>query len=430
MSTIKISNKLCLDNVNIFFLKEKRVLIRVDYNVPIKDGKVTNSFRIVSSIPTIRYCMDRGAKTIILMSHLGRPDGQVNKKYSLAPVAKVLESELKMKIVFLDDCVGQMVEDRCAQTRGIVLLENLRFHPEEEGQGIDKGSGKKFKPSKESIEQFRKSLTRLGDIYVNDAFGAAHRAHSSIVGIDLGVRVAGLLMKKELKYFAVALESPVKPFLAILGGAKVSDKIKLILNLLDKVDMMIIGGGMAFTFKKVIDQMKIGDSLFDANVSVDLIKQIVEKAKKNNVRLYLPVDFLIADKFDKTANTMVVTDMQGIPDGWRGLDCGPLTIQDNAKVIAQAHTIVWNGPPGVFEMEPFSHGTKSLIQSLVHATTTNQTTVIVGGGDSVAALTPNDHVSHISTGGGASLELLEGRQLPGITILSNNNSNININSKL
>ncbi|EGG17342.1 phosphoglycerate kinase [Cavenderia fasciculata] len=417
MSTNKIGNKLNIDQVDV---KGKRVLIRVDFNVPIKDGKISSTQRIDASLPTIKYCLEKGAKSVVLMSHLGRPDGQVKKEYTLAPIVPILEKDLGVKVTFLNDCVGAEVEAACANPAAgsVILLENLRFHAEEEGSGVDE-AGKKFKPTDDAVKAFRASLTKLGDVYVNDAFGTAHRAHSSMVGVNLPQRAAGFLMKKELEYFAKALESPVKPFLAILGGAKVSDKIKLILNLLDKVDSMIIGGGMAFTFKKFIEHRQIGKSLCEDSAA-DLVVEIVAKAKKNNVSLYFPVDYVAADKFDKNAETKIVTDEEGIPEGWMGLDCGPKTRIQNTKVVAEAKTIVWNGPQGVFEFSKFAEGSNTIVADVVKATA-NGATVIIGGGETATCVANNnaeDKVSHVSTGGGASLELLEGRELPGVTALS------------
>ncbi|KAF2077049.1 hypothetical protein CYY_001681 [Polysphondylium violaceum] len=417
MSSNKIGNKLSIDKVDV---KGKRVLIRVDFNVPLEGDKITSTQRIDASLPTINYCLEKGAKSIVLMSHLGRPDGLVKKEFSLAPVAKCLEEKLKRPIQFLDDCVGEQVEQQCADPKEgtVILLENLRFHVEEEGSGVDK-DGKKVKADPESVKKFRASLTKLGDVYVNDAFGTAHRAHSSMVGVDLPQKAAGFLMKKELEYFAKALEDPKKPFLAILGGAKVSDKIKLIENLLDKVDEMIIGGGMAFTFKKFIDHKEIGSSLLQKDAE-QLTKDVIAKAQKNNVKLHFPVDYVIADKFDKNANDKIVTEEEGIPEGWMGLDCGPKTRENNKEAILRAKTIVWNGPMGVFEFAKFEQGTKSAMDAVVKATE-NGAVTIIGGGDTAtcaAKYETEDKVSHVSTGGGASLELLEGKELPGVTALS------------
>jgi len=295
---MSLSNKLSITEVD---LKGKKVLIRVDFNVPMQDGKVSNPARIVAALPTIKYAIDQGASAIILMSHLGRPDGQVNKKYSLEPVAIEASKQLGKEVTFLPDCVGSTVEKSIAEAEAgqVFLLENLRFHIEEEGSVKDK-AGNKTKADPASVQKFRESLTRLGDVYINDAFGTAHRAHSSMVGIKLPQRASGFLVKKELEYFAKALESPQRPFLAILGGAKISDKIKLIENMLDKVDSLIIGGGMAFTFKKTSEGVKIGNSLFDKE-GAEKVEGLLEKAKSRNVEIVLPVDYVTADKFDKDA---------------------------------------------------------------------------------------------------------------------------------
>jgi len=320
----------------------------------------------------------------------------------------------------LHDCVGPEVEKACADpTAGsIILLENLRFHVEEEGSGVDE-HGKKVKASEENVKKFRQSLSKLGDVYINDAFGTAHRPHSSMVGCQLPQRAAGFLMKKELDYFAKALEEPQRPFLAILGGAKVSDKIKLITNLLDKVDEMIIAGGMAFTFKRYLQDMKIGSSLFEESAK-DVVHEVIEKAKKKNVKLHFPVDYITADKFKEDAKTGAATDKDGIPDGWMGLDVGPESNKEFREVVLRAKTIVWNGPAGVFEWKPFEAGTKSLMDAVVEVTK-NGAVTIIGGGDTATAAAKygtEDKVSHVSTGGGASLELLEGKELPGVTALS------------
>ncbi|KAK8193305.1 phosphoglycerate kinase [Phyllosticta capitalensis] len=415
---MSLSNKLAITDVD---LKGKRVLIRVDFNVPLDaDKKITNNQRIVGALPTIKYAVENGAKAVILMSHLGRPDGKPNPKYSLAPVVPELEKLLGRSVVFTKDCVGPEVEETVnkATDGQIVLLENLRFHAEEEGSSKD-AEGKKVKADKAAVDAFRKGLTALGDVYINDAFGTAHRAHSSMVGVDLPQKASGFLVKKELEYFAKALENPQRPFLAILGGAKVSDKIQLIDNLLDKVNTIIICGGMAFTFKKTLENMAIGDSLFDEAGS-KTVPALVEKAKKNNVKIVLPTDFITADKFDKNANTGYATDKDGIPDGWMGLDCGHESVKLYNQAINESSTILWNGPAGVFEFEKFATGTKATLDTVV-AAAQNGKTVIIGGGDT-ATVAANygveDKLSHVSTGGGASLELLEGKALPGVVALS------------
>ena len=354
------------------------------------------------------------------MSHLGRPDGKADPKYSLQPVVPELEKLLGKKVIFTKDCVGKEVEETVngVSNGGVVLLENLRFHAEEEGSSKD-AEGKKVKADKAAVEQFRKGLTALGDVYINDAFGTAHRPHSSMVGIELPQKASGFLMKKELDYFAQALEAPKRPFLAILGGAKVTDKIKLIDNLLSKVDSLIICGGMVFTFKKSLENMKIGNSLFDEEGS-KTVGDLMAKAKRNGVKIVLPCDNVIADKFDKDAKTGTATDEEGIPDGWMGLDCGPKSVELFRKTIAEAKTTLWNGPPGVFELEPFANGTKKVMEAAVDSVK-NGNIVIVGGGDTATVAAKygvEDKLSHVSTGGGASLELLEGKELPGVEALS------------
>jgi len=414
---MSLSNKLSITDVDV---KDKRVLIRVDFNVPLDGTTVTNTQRIAGAVPTIKYAIDNGAKAVILMSHLGRPDGKVNSKYSLKPVVPELEKLLGKSVVLAPDSVGKEVEDIVNKASGgeVILLENLRFHAEEEGSSKD-ADGKKVKANADDVVKFRKGLTALGDVFINDAFGTAHRAHSSMVGVDLPQKASGFLMKKELEYFAKAIEKPERPFLAILGGAKVSDKIQLIDNLLGKVDSLIVCGGMAFTFKKTLDNVKIGDSLFDAK-GAEIVGSLVEKAKKNNVKLVLPVDYITADKFAKDATTGTATDEEGIPDGWMGLDCGPKSIELFKNTINDAKTILWNGPPGVFEFDAFAKGTKATLDAAVEAAQ-NGKIVIIGGGDTAtvaAKYKVEDKLSHVSTGGGASLELLEGKELPGVSALS------------
>jgi len=418
VNTMNLSKKLTIDKVD---PKDKRVLMRVDFNVPIQDAKITNNKRITETLPSIHYLFENGAKCVILMSHLGRPDGNWKDDLSLKIVASALVDLLPNNTIkFLKDCVGPEIEAECANPPNgtVILLENLRFHPEEEGVRVE-GDGKKTKADTESVKKFRASLTKLGDIYVNDAFGTAHRPHSSIVGIDLPVRAAGFLMKKELEFFAKALENPSRPFLAIMGGAKVTDKIKLINNMIDQVDEMIIGGGMAFTFKQVCSGVKIGNSLFDKE-GAKIVQEIMEKAQKKNVKIHLPVDYAIADKFDKNANTGVATDEEGIKDGWMGLDIGPKSCEQFAEVVHRAKTILWNGPMGVFEFPNFEKGTRSLMDSVVQATEKG-TVSIVGGGETATCAKlwkTEKKLSHVSTGGGASLELLEGAVLPGVDNLT------------
>lgn len=413
---MSLSSKLSVKDLDV---AGKRVFIRVDFNVPLDGKTITNNQRIVAALPTIKYVLEKKPKAIILASHLGRPNGERVDEFSLAPVAAELQTLLDTKVNFLNDCVGTEVEAAVngASNGAIFLLENLRYHIEEEGS--QKKDGQKIKASPEAVATFRKQLTALADVYVNDAFGTAHRAHSSMVGLDLPQKAAGFLMAKELEYFAKALENPVRPFLAILGGAKVSDKIQLIDNLLDKVDILIVGGGMSFTFKKILDNMAIGDSLYD-EAGAKNVQNLVAKAKKNGVEIVLPVDFITADDFNKNANTAVATDKEGIPDNWMGLDSGPKTNELFAATVAKAKTIVWNGPPGVFEFEKFATGTKSLLDAAV-ASAEAGNTVIIGGGDTATVAKKFgvvEKLSHVSTGGGASLELLEGKELPGVTAIS------------
>jgi phosphoglycerate kinase len=402
-------------------LKGRRVVMRVDFNVPQdkETGEITNPARIVAALPTIKYILEQGG-SVVLMSHLGRPDGKRVKKYTLEPVAKKLEELLGKPVKFLNDCVGKEVETACAELKAgeVVLLENLRFHIEEEGKVKNK-DGSKTKAEPEKVDAFRASLTKLGDIYVNDAFGTAHRAHSSVVGVDLPEKVAGFLMQKELDAFGSVLENPKRPVLAILGGAKVADKIPLIRNLLDKANEIIIGGGMTFTFKKVVEGMEIGESLFDAE-GAKIVGELMDKAKEKDVKIHLPVDFVCGDKFEANAQSREVDDKEGIPKGWIGLDVGSKSRKLFADVIARAKTIIWNGPPGVFEFDRFAEGTKEMAEAIAAATSAGAISV-VGGGDTATAAKKFkviDKVSHASTGGGASLELLEGKTLPGVANLS------------
>ncbi|GMG20443.1 unnamed protein product [Ambrosiozyma monospora] len=413
---MSLANKLSVKDLDV---KGKRVFIRVDFNVPLDGTKITNNQRIVAALPTIKYVLEQSPKVVILASHLGRPNGEANPKFSLKPVATELQSLLGEPVEFLHDCVGPEVEKAVAAAKpgSVILLENLRFHIEEEGSKKTKEG--KVKADKADVTKFRKQLTSLADVYVNDAFGTAHRAHSSMVGFDLPQRAAGFLMAKELTYFSKALENPVRPFLAILGGAKVSDKIQLIDNLLDKVDILIVGGGMAFTFQKVINGVEIGNSLYDA-AGAEIVPKLVEKAKKNNVELVLPVDWVTADKFAPDATTGYATLKEGIPAGLQGLDGGKESNKLFAAAVAKAKTIVWNGPPGVFEFPAFAEGTKSLLDATVKSAQAGNT-VIIGGGDTATVAKKfggADKLSHVSTGGGASLELLEGKELPGVVFLS------------
>ena len=389
-------------------LAGKRVFIRADLNVPQDDsGKITDDTRIRASMPTIYYLLENGA-AVILMSHLGRPKGKPNPKYSLAPVAAHLQELLgaATPVKFAPDCVGPEVREMAynMQTGEVLLLENLRFHPEEEANDPD----------------FARQLADLADLYVDDAFGSSHRAHASTEGVAHYLpAVAGMLMERELAILGAALDNSEHPFVAILGGAKVSDKIGVISNLLNKVDTLIIGGGMANTFLKAFDY-QIGDSL----VENDLVKDaeaLTVQANLKEVPIMLPTDVVIGDEFSATANHKVV-EVRAVPElgGWRILDIGPKTAKEYAAIIRDAKTVVWNGPMGVFEMEPFAAGTRAVAQAMADATE-NGATTIVGGGDSVAAVEQMGlagKVTHISTGGGASLEFLEGRELPGVAALN------------
>lgn len=412
--------KLKVEDVDV---KDKRVFIRVDFNVPQDKAdptKITNTQRIDGALPTIQGVLARGAKSVVLASHLGRPDGSKVTKYSLAPVAKILEEKLGKPVIFCQDCSGEEVEKTCADPApgSVILLENLRFHVEEEGKGVD-AEGNKIKADKDAVAAFRKSLRALADVYCNDAFGTAHRGHSSMVGEGYDIKCSGGLMSKELDAFAKVLDEPAKPVLAILGGAKVSDKIQLIMNLLDKVNKMIIGGGMAYTFLKVRDNMSIGNSLYDEE-GAKIVPQIIQKAKELGVEIILPVDFVVSTKFGEDGEIKECDKSTGIADGWLALDCGAETIKLNSQAVADSKTIIWNGPMGVFEMASFEKGTKTLMDAVVKATESGVITVI-GGGDTATACKKygtEDKVTHCSTGGGASLELLEGKELPGVAALT------------
>ncbi len=399
----------------------KRALIRVDFNVPQDKatGAITNNQRIAAALPTIEHVLGQGG-SVVLMSHLGRPNGRKVDRYTLQPVAAELEKLLGKSVKFVPDCSGPEVETACAnlQPGDVVLLENLRFHLEEEGKAKNEdGSSVKADPAK--VAAFRASLSKLGDVYINDAFGTAHRAHSSMVGVDLPEKAAGFLMEKELNAFAAVLEHPQRPLLAILGGAKIADKIPLITNLIEKADAIIIGGGMAYTFKKVLDGMEIGGSLFDPE-GAKIVADLVAKAKAREVKLIFPVDFVCGDAFSPDANAQSADDVSGIPAGWEGLDAGPKSIALYREAILAAKTIIWNGPPGVFEFEKFSGASKAMAEAVAEATSRGATTV-VGGGDTATAAKKfgvAEKVSHCSTGGGASLEFLEGKVLPGVAALT------------
>lgn len=400
-------------------LHGQRTLMRVDFNVPVKDGVVKDTTRIVATLPTIRLALEKGAKSVVLISHLGRPDGRRVPKDSLKPVAAELERLLEHPVIFLEDCVGEAVQQACADPApgSVFLLENLRFHAEEEGAGVDE-HGNKFKPTAEAVEAFRDQLTSLGDVFVNDAFGTAHRAHSSMVGIKLEKRAAGLLMGKELEYFSKALENPARPLTVIMGGAKVKDKIKLIFNLLDLCNDMIIGGGMAFTFLKKLQGMEIGNSLYDAE-GAEIVESITKKAAEKGVNIHLPVDFRCGNRFEVGCDVQVTEGH--VPEGWLGLDVGPRSSEIFTSVLQASNTVVWNGPAGVFENPAFSHGSDAMFNALMEGSTRGQIS-IVGGGDTAAFVmtkgADSARLSHISTGGGASLELMEGKVLPGVSYLS------------
>lgn len=384
-------------------LKGKRVFVRVDLNVPLDDNlKITDDTRIRAAVPTIKYLMDHGAR-VILSTHLGRPKG-VTPKYSLKPLVPRLSELLGVEVKMANDCIGEEVEKMVAEIRegDVLLLENVRFHKEEE----------------KNDPEFAKKLASLADVYVNDAFGTAHRAHASTEGVAkyLKPSVAGFLMQKELDYLVGAVANPKKPFAAIVGGSKVSTKIGVIESLLEKVDILILGGGMIFTFYKAQGH-SVGSSLVEED-KLDLANSLIEKAKAKGVSLLLPTDVVIADKFAADANSKVVP-ASAIPDGWMGLDIGPDAIKTFCLSLDTTKTIIWNGPMGVFEFDKFAVGTEAIANKLAELSGKGVTTII-GGGDSVAAVEKvglADKMSHISTGGGASLELLEGKQLPGVLAL-------------
>lgn len=385
-------------------LQHKRVLIRVDFNVPLDDnGAITDDNRIVESLPTIRKVIADGGRAI-LMSHLGRPKGERKEKYSLRPVAQALSALLGKPVELAPDCVGPEVKAMAESMNDgdVLLLENLRFHKEEE----------------ENDEAFARQLAELGDVYINDAFGTAHRAHASTEGVThfIAEKAAGYLMLKELKFLGEAVDNPVRPFTAILGGSKISGKIDVIEALLDKCDTIVIGGGMTFTFFKAQGK-EIGSSLVEED-RLEMAREILDRAAGRNVHLMLPTDVVIADRLAADAETRTVPADQ-IPAGWMGLDIGPETRRAFSDAIVASKTVVWNGPMGVFEMEKFAAGTKAVAEALVKATEGGATTV-VGGGDSAAAIAQlglADRVTHVSTGGGASLEFLEGKVLPGVAAL-------------
>lgn len=397
--------KLSIDQVE---LTGKRVLVRVDFNVPLDENlNITDDIRISESLPTIKKIISENGKAI-LMSHLGRPKGGPNPKYSLKPTAKRLSELLGKEVKLAPDCIGKetkaMVDSM--QNGDVLVLENVRFHPEEE----------------KNDPEFAKQLAELGDVFINDAFGSAHRAHASTEGVTKFIKIcaAGYLMQKELDYLGSAIANPKRPYTAILGGSKISGKIDVINNLLDKVDTLIVGGGMAFTFYKA-EGKEIGTSLLEAE-KIDLAKEVLENVKKSGVKFLLPVDVVAASEF-KNDSPSVVVNVDSIPVDKMGLDIGPETVKLFSAEIAKAKTIVWNGPMGVFEMDNFAKGTNAVAQALADATAKGAITVI-GGGDSAAAITKaglKDKVSHVSTGGGASLEFLEGKVLPGVVALNDVN---------
>ncbi len=390
-------NKQTIEDID---LKGKRVLIRVDYNVPLNEqGVITDDARIVKSLDTVKYCLKQDAR-VILMSHLGRPDGKPSAKYSLKPAADHLAKLLGKKVDLLSDCVGADVESKVMAMKNgdIVMLENLRFHAEEE----------------KNDAEFSKKLAKLGEVYVNDAFGTAHRAHASTAGVAKYLpAVGGYLLNKEVTYFSKAISNPDRPFVAILGGAKVVDKVKLISNLLEKTDMILIGGAMAYTFYKIMG-IKIGNSKFDP-AGEQAAKDALAKSKAKGVPIILPVDRVIAEKMEKNVPTKVVDG--DIPDGWSGFDIGPESIKKFKEILSTAKTVVWNGPLGLFEVPPFDKGTREI----AHFMAGMKATTIIGGGDTAAAIMQfglESKMSHVSTGGGASLEFLEGTVLPGVAALN------------
>ena len=385
-------------------LKGKRVFIRTDFNVPLDEKlNITDDTRIRSTLPTINYAIDEGAK-VILASHLGRPDGQPDPRYSLAPVVKRLSRLLGKQVEFAPDCVGPQVEKLVSKMKkgDVLLLENLRFHPGETKNDDD----------------FSRALAKLADVYVNDAFGAAHRSHASMVGVPKLVKnsAAGFLMKREVEYLESAVADPARPFVAILGGAKVSGKIGVVENLGTKVDKVIIGGGMAFTFFKALG-LEVGNSLVEESM-LDFAVSVRDKARKQGVKFYLPVDCVVATSRDPSAETKIVP-IQEIPEGWMGLDIGPASVRLFTEVLDNAKTILWNGPMGLFEMDAYSRGTLAI----AHAVANAYAMTIVGGADTALAVyraRESENISFISTGGGAALQLLEGRPMPGLEILPGN----------
>jgi phosphoglycerate kinase len=384
-------------------LKGKRVLVRVDYNVPLDNGSITDDTRVRASLPTVTHLVNQGAR-VILVSHLGRPKGQPNPKYSLSPVAKHLGGLLRKPVAFAADCVGPAAETAAKNLKDgdVVVLENLRFHPEEE----------------KNDAAFAKQLASLADFFVQDAFGAVHRAHASTSAVTkLLPSAAGFLLQKELQFLGQVKENPRKPFVAVVGGAKVSDKIEVLEKLLEKVDTLIIGGAMAYTFLTA-QGVAVGKSLVEKD-KVDLAKSLLEKAKGRNVKILLPQDHLVVPAVEDSAAAQV-TDGQSIPADKLGVDIGPKTMKQLADPVHQAKTIFWNGPMGIFEVDRYAAGTREVARLAAEAATQGAT-VVIGGGDSVAAVQSTglaDKITHISTGGGASLEFLEGKELPGVSALN------------
>ncbi len=414
-------NKKTLRDVD---LKGKRVIMRVDFNVPIKEGVIKDDTRIKGALPSIKYVLEQGG-SLVLMSHLGRPDEKgITADTSLKPVAEYLSKLLGRPVTFVADCGKADAEVAAMKPGDVVMLENTRYYKEEQAKAKQKDgeSDEDFKARKAALKEKQKELAKklasYGDIYCNDAFGTAHRAHASTAVITkyIPTSVAGFLLEKEIEYLGNAVENPVRPFVAILGGAKVSDKLAVVSNLLTKVNTLIIGGGMAYTFLKAQGH-SVGNSLCELD-QLDYAREMIAKAKELGVNFLLPVDNVAADKFDPEANTQIVGD--DIPDGWMGLDIGPKTVELYSNAIKGARTVVWNGPMGCFEMEKFNKGTFGVCAAVAEVKA-NGGVSIIGGGDSVAAVNKSglaDKMSHISTGGGASLEYLEGKQLPGVVALN------------